>query len=64
MIIGYSFDLTTNALNPQRVQNPGAGREHRFRAWRVQADSRDPVSLKVPRGSFFPWRQSGACQYP
>jgi hypothetical protein len=47
MIIGYSFDLTTNALNPQRVQNPGAGREHRFRAWRVQADSRDPVSLKV-----------------
>lgn len=36
LIIGYSFDLQTNDLIPQKVANPDGGREHLFRAWRVK----------------------------
>lgn len=36
LIVGYSFNLKTNALEPTKVANARAGAEHRFRAWRVK----------------------------
>jgi hypothetical protein len=36
-IVGYHFDLRTNELLTKSVPNPGAGREHRFRAWRLSS---------------------------
>ena len=35
LIVAYTFDLRTNDLRTQRVSNPNAGQEHRFRAWRL-----------------------------
>jgi hypothetical protein len=46
LLVGYSFDLRTNDLVPRRVPNPSAGRQHRFRAWRLKGDSTDSVSLR------------------
>lgn len=45
LVVGYSFDLTTNTLAAARIKNPGAGREHRFRAWRVRGAPNDPVTI-------------------
>jgi hypothetical protein len=45
LIIGYSFDLQTNDLVPQKMANPDAGREHRFRGWRLKGSSTDQVSM-------------------
>jgi hypothetical protein len=36
LIVGYRFDLRTNELFAKSVPNPGAGREHLFRAWRLK----------------------------
>lgn len=36
LIVGYSFDLKTNEIIPQKVPNPSAGKEHLFRAWRLK----------------------------
>jgi hypothetical protein len=47
LIIGYSFDLQNNALLPKKVLNPGAGREHVFRAWRLKGSPADPVSMRA-----------------
>ncbi len=46
LIVGYSFDLQTNALIPKKVPNPGAGREHDFRAWRLNGSETEPVALR------------------
>jgi hypothetical protein len=46
MVVGYSFNLQTNELTPQKVANPGAGTEHTFRAWRLEGSTTDPVSLR------------------
>jgi len=46
LIVGYSFDLRTNAIVPETVPNPGAGREHAFRAWRLNGSPADAVSLR------------------
>jgi hypothetical protein len=46
LIIGYSFDLQTNEIQPKKVPNPGAGREHVFRAWRLLGSPDSPVSLR------------------
>ena len=35
LVVAYTFDLRTNDLKADRVTNPHAGREHRFRAWRL-----------------------------
>lgn len=48
LIVGYSFDLRTNELLPEKVANPSAGREHRFRAWRLKGTPAVPVSLRTP----------------
>lgn len=46
VIVGYSFDLRTNELVPEKVPNPGAGREHVFRAWRLRGAAKDPVFMR------------------
>jgi hypothetical protein len=46
LIVGYSFDLRTNEIVPEKVPNPGAGTQHRFRAWRLAGSPADPVALR------------------
>jgi hypothetical protein len=46
LIIGYTFNLQTNELTPEKVPNPGAGREHLFTAWRLNGSPMDPVSMR------------------
>jgi hypothetical protein len=46
LIVGYSFDLRNNALIPKTAPNPGAGREHPFRAWRLNGAPADAVTLR------------------
>lgn len=45
LVVSYSFDLRTNELAIETVPNPGAGRLHQFRAWRLDGDPPDPVSM-------------------
>lgn len=47
MVVAYSFDLRTNEIAPTKVPNPGAGREHAFRAWRLGGSKTSPVSLRA-----------------
>ena len=47
LIVGYSFNLKTNELQPQKVPNPGNGRQHLFRAWRLKGDKSDTVLLRA-----------------
>lgn len=47
LVVGYSFDLRDNALTPQYVENPSAGKLHRFTAYRAQASDGPSVSLKT-----------------
>ena len=49
LIVGYTFDLKTNELRPAKIANPGAGSEHRFRAWRLKGSPADPVSMRSPK---------------
>lgn len=46
LIVGYSFDLKTNEIIPKKVPNPGAGKEHTFRAWRVKGAPSLEVTLR------------------
>ena len=46
LIVGYSFDLQSNELIPKQIPNPGADREHVFRAWRLNGSPNDPVSMR------------------
>jgi len=48
VIIGYAFDLKTNALSPEKIKNPMAGKQHAFRAWRVEGQQGDNVSMRAP----------------
>jgi len=48
LIVGYTFNLRKNTLVPDRVSNPSAGKEHRFRAWRVKQGSDEVVALREP----------------
>jgi len=47
LIVGYSFDLRTNELVPEKVSNPGAGAAHRFRAWRLEGAKAETVSMRA-----------------
>ena len=47
MIVGYSFDLKSNAILPQKVPNPAAGKDHFFRAWRLKGSPLDPVAMRA-----------------
>lgn len=46
LVIGYRFDLLTNELTAEMVPNPGAGRQHHFRAWRMQGDPQTAVAMR------------------
>jgi hypothetical protein len=46
IVVGYSFNLETNEIIPERVPNPAAGREHSFRAWRLEGSPADPVAMR------------------
>lgn len=46
LIIGYTFNLKTNEMRPETMANPGAGREHLFRAWRLKGSPPDQVSMR------------------
>lgn len=48
-VVSYQFDLKTNQLSPSHEDNPNAGREHAFRAYRLAGDPADPVTLRSPR---------------
>jgi hypothetical protein len=45
VVVGYSFDLKTNAITPTTIPNPSAGRVHPFIACRMTNDSDNPVTL-------------------
>lgn len=48
VVVAYSFDLRTNEIDTTRVPNPGGGREHEFKAYRVAGDPADAVTLRDP----------------
>jgi hypothetical protein len=47
MVVGYSFNLQTNHLAPRKAPNPGAGKEHVFRAWRLKGSNASPVIMRA-----------------
>lgn len=47
VVVVYSFDLRTNELATTSVPNPGASREHVFKAYRVAGDPEDVVTLRT-----------------
>ncbi len=49
LIVGYSFDLRTNALQQEKVPNPNKGRKHMFRAWRLNGSpgAKEEVSMRA-----------------
>ena len=49
LVVGYSFDLTTNDLETRTIENPNAGREHRFMAWRDAEAPGEAVRLRGER---------------
>jgi hypothetical protein len=49
VVVAYAFDLRTNEISTQVVPNPDAGAVHVFRAYRVEGDSAEPVSLRDRR---------------
>lgn len=51
LIVGYSFDLQTNEILPTKIPNPGAGREHVFRAWRWKGSPTDAVVMRKIRAT-------------
>lgn len=46
MVVAYSFDLRSNEIRTLQVPNPNAGREHVFRAFRLEGDPIAPVTLR------------------
>ena len=46
IVIAYYFDLQTNELCTTLVANPNAGREHVFKAYRVDSDPVEPVTMR------------------
>jgi len=46
LIIGYRFNLRTNTFTPQLVDNPSAGNEHVFRAYRLKGVRGEAVAMR------------------
>ena len=49
LIVGYTFDLRTNSLSAESVDNPAAGKEHAFVAYRLKGAPRGEVAMRPPR---------------
>ena len=47
LLVGYNADLRNNTLVPQFVDNPSAGLEHRFTAYRATGTDGPTVSMKT-----------------
>lgn len=47
LVVAYSFDLQTNEIVPKEVKNKAAGKEHLFRAWRLEGDPSDKVAMEA-----------------
>jgi len=45
LIVAYEFDLTTNEIGARKIENPNAGREHHFVAYRLDYEPASPVEL-------------------
>ena len=45
IVVGYSFDLRTNKIITHEIDNPTAGKTHRFKAWRTRGSPHSPVSI-------------------
>ena len=45
MVVAYNFDLRSNELKPELVPNPNSGKEHVFKAYRMDGDPLTSVSL-------------------
>jgi hypothetical protein len=51
LVVAYRFDLRTNELVPDTIPNPQAGREHRFRAWRLRGEAGTRRVEMTPRSA-------------
>lgn len=49
LIVGYTFDLRTNTLKPELVENAAAGKEHKFVAYRLKGSATEEVATRPPR---------------
>src|SRR3989441_13039629 len=49
LIVGYMFDLRTNTLKPESVDNPAAGTEHAFVAYRLKGSATEVLAKHPPR---------------
>ena len=47
IITGYTFDLQTNTLTPEQLDNPNSGVEHHFVAYRLKGDPSNLVSIRA-----------------
>ncbi len=47
IVVGYAFDLKSNAIMPTAIANLSAGKVHSFVAYRIEADSTNPVTIKA-----------------
>jgi hypothetical protein len=45
IVVGYKFDLQTNELIAEKVENPTAGTFHRFNAYRLRGQTSKSVSM-------------------
>jgi hypothetical protein len=46
LIVGYTFNLRTNVLTPELVDNPSAGKERLFRAYRLKRARGEGVAMR------------------
>jgi len=46
LVVGYTFDLKTNVLQPASIENPNAGKRHGFRAWRLRGSKSAAVTMR------------------
>ena len=47
VVVGYAFYLKSNAIMPSAIANLSAGKVHSFVAYRLEADSPNPVTIKA-----------------
>lgn len=45
IVVGYSFNLQSNDIVVETIPNPSAGKEHRFKAWRLDTQPGTKVAL-------------------
>ncbi len=52
-VVAYSFDLRSNEMGTELIDNPNAGRAHYFKAYRMKGDLIDKVQLQERSRSLF-----------